>query len=156
MTNDVYVVDTSVIVTMHQTTPRDIYPSVWQQFESLVLEGRAFMPREAYEELEQVDDDLAPWAKALSGFVVDATQDEVMRVAAITRRHPDWVQERQNAADPFLVAHAAVHGRVLVTQERRRGPGVADRNLKIPNVADEEGVECLTTHDVARREGWVF
>jgi hypothetical protein len=88
--------------------------------------------------------------------VVDADEGEVLRVAIITERHPDWVQERANAADPFIIAHAATHDRVIVTQERRRGTGVTDRNLRIPNVADEEGVHSLNFNELARREGWRF
>ena len=64
-----YTLDTNVIVTLNRDQPRDIYVSVWQALESLIAAGRAFMNREAYEELVQVDDECAPWAKAQAGFV---------------------------------------------------------------------------------------
>lgn len=153
---DLYVLDTSVIVTLGRSMPQDVYISVWAALEALIAEPRAFMPRDAYEELERVDDECAPWAKSQTGFVVDPSADEITLVAEITNAHPEWVQETTNAADPFLVAHAAVHGRVLVTQERAKGPGTADHNLKIPNVASEYGVTCVEFNDLARREGWQF
>jgi Zn-dependent peptidase ImmA (M78 family) len=40
--------------------------------------------------------------------------------------------------------------------ERRSGPGTADRNQKIPNVADERGVECVTFLGFVRSQGWRF
>lgn len=33
---------------------------------------------------------------------------------------------------------------------------MTDKKLRIPNVADGEGVECLNFNDLARREGWTF
>lgn len=118
----VYDIDTSVVVTLHQTTPRDVFPSVLEQFEALIASGRAFMSPEAVEELEHTDDDLALSAKRQAGFVVDATNDEVIQVAAITQRHPHWVHERANAADPFIVAQAVVHTRPSSPKNAGRAP----------------------------------
>jgi len=114
------------------------------------------MPKDAYLELAKVDDVCGPWAKNSAGFVVEATLAEIMVVDAITTKHPDWVSETQNAADPYIVAHAEVHKRVIVTDEKRKGPGFAGRNAKIPNVADEYGIDYVNFNELARREGWHF
>ncbi len=74
----------------------------------------------------------------------------------ITAAHPDWVQEQQNAADPWVVANATVFGRVILTEETLKGPGTVDRNLKIPNVAAGFDVACVNFNQLARREGWAF
>ena len=95
------------------------------------------MNREAYEELVNVDDECAPWARAQDGFVLDTTDDELAVVDSITRDHTGWIQESKNAADPFVIAQAVEQELVIVTFERRKGPGTEDHNLKIPNVADE-------------------
>jgi hypothetical protein len=71
-------------------------------------------------------------------------------------KFPGWVEEQQNAADPWLVAHCAEHGRLVVTQERRKGLGTASKNMKIPNVADVYGVDCINFNGLARAEGWSF
>jgi hypothetical protein len=107
-------------------------------------------------ELDRVEDSCAAWCRSFPGFVQEATDGEVTIVATIATAHPDWVSEGQNEADPWLVAHAAVHDRVVVTEERRKGPDVADRNLKIPNVADEHGVRCIDFNNLARERSWVF
>ena len=153
---DSYTIDTNVIVTLNREQPRDIYASVWEAVEALISEGRCVMNREAYEELVTVDDECAPWARAQEGFVQDTTDAELAVVDSITTDHPGWVQESKNAADPFVVAQAVEHALVIVTLERRKGPGTEDHNLKIPNVADEWGVRCIDFKDLARHEGWVF
>lgn len=151
-----YTIDTSVIITLHRQYPRDVHRSAWEHFEELIESGEAFLPKDGYEELERKSDELAPWAKGLDGFVEDPTEDEIETVQEITEDHPDWVQEQANAADPWVIANAAVNERVVVTQERRCGPNVEDRNIKIPNVADEHDVDCIDFNELARREGWVF
>jgi hypothetical protein len=66
------------------------------------------------------------------------------------------VQGQLNEADPFVIAHAKAESSTVVTEETRKGPNTAEKNLKIPNVADEHGVEVLTFFDYIRREGWSF
>lgn len=153
---DSYTVDTNVIILLNRYQPRDVYEGPWSALEGLVAEGRACMPREAYEELLLVDDYCAPWAKDLPGFVADASQAELAVVRDITRMHAEWVQDRKNAADPFVVAHAVVRDRLVVTHERMARRNVSDKNLGIPNVAAEFGIECIDFADVARRERWQF
>jgi hypothetical protein len=149
-----YVIDACTVIDMHRTTPVDVYPTVWRNVEGLVGAALAVMPRLVLEELERFADYCGPWAKALDGFVVLPDEDELAVVAQIAVQHPDWVQEQHNAADPFLIANAVVHDRIVVTQERPKGPGTPDVNLKIPNVATEHGVTCVNFLELARREAW--
>lgn len=153
----VYCIDTNIVVILERYMPSDVHVGVWEQMEDLIRQGRAHMPREAYEELTKVDDGCATWALGQNGFVEDPTDSAITVVGQITQAHPGWVQDRTNAADPWLVAHASVGGYVIVTDERRKGPGIVpDKNLKIPNVADEHQVQCINLNDVARAERWRF
>ena len=151
-----YSVDTSSIIRLHRELPRDVFPTVWDHLENLVASGRAFFPRECHEELKKKDDHLKKWASDLDGFVVQPDSDEVNIATAITGAHPDWVQEQQNAGDPWAVANASVHDRIILTEETMKGPGTIDKNLKIPNVAAEFGVTCVNFNQLARDEGWAF
>jgi hypothetical protein len=151
-----YVIDTCIVVDLHRFNPVDVFPSVWEFVEHLIDEGRCCMPRDAFLELEKVEDRCAPWAKAQSGLIVEASDEEMEVVSEITRYHPDWVQEAKNAADPFVIARAACHGAVIVTHERKRGPRTEDHNLAIPNVAAEYDVECIRFPELVRREGGSF
>jgi Domain of unknown function (DUF4411) len=154
--SDTYMIDTMVVINLHRILPRDVWPSVWDRVEKLVADGRGFTLRQVIEELEKVDDECGPWAKGLDGFVMDAEEPEIRLVSQITKDHPGWVQEGSNDADPWVIAHAAVHACYVVTEERAKGPGTPDEKLKIPNVAAEHNVECMNFNDLARREGWVF
>lgn len=154
---DVYCIDTSIVIFMHQRLPRDIYPGLWEQMEDLIARGRAHMAKEAHLELKRVDDGCFDWADGRDGFVEEPVAAMIFDIVQlIADRHDGWVSEQRNQADPWVVAHACSGGYVVVTDERRKGPGGPDRNLKIPNVADEFRVECITLNELARREGWVF
>lgn len=151
-----YTVDTNIIVNMNRYTPGDIHVGLWSAVEEMISSGRLVLPREAYEELLSVDDVCGPWAKGCAGFIAEPTPEEFEIVAKITDKYPGWVTPIQNRADPFIIAHAKVTGRSILTEERAKGPGVIDANLKIPNVATEFGVKCLGFVELARLEGWVF
>lgn len=85
-----------------------------------------------------------------------ATDEELVSVAEIGVAHPDWVQGQLNEADPFVIAHAKAEKSTIVTEETRKGPNTQDRNQKIPNVADEHGVETIKFFDYVRVNGWQF
>lgn len=151
-----YCIDTNIVVFMQRRLPRDIYPGVWDQMEALIVSGRAIMPADAHRELGRVDDGCFEWATNRPGFVEEPDTAAFALVDQITGAHPDWVSERVNEADPWVIAHACVGGYVVVTDERRKGPGTADHNLKIPNVADEHDLHTMPFNEMARAEGWVF
>jgi hypothetical protein len=151
-----YSVDTSSIIRLHRELPRDVFPTVWDHLEALIGSGRAFIPRDCHEELKKMDDGLVAWASALDGFVVQPDVAEIKVATAITVAHPDWVQEQQNAGDPWVIANAVVRDRVVLTEETMKGHGTIDRNLKIPNVASEFDVSCVRFNQLARDEGWTF
>ena len=152
----IYSLDANVLIFLGRNMPMDVYPGVWEQLEQLVADGRAVMPRDVFEELTRADDDCLAWAKAQAGLVDEPDTPHVLLVQEITGAHIGWVRGRENAGDPWLVAHAQIGGYVIVTNEHRRGANVSNRKLTIPNVADNYGVECLSFNDLAREEGWVF
>lgn len=151
----VYIIDTNIVIHMNDRMPRDVHPGVWEALEELIGEGRAIMPRMAYDELREVDDDCAPWAKKQSGFIQDATDAQIVVVTAITQMHPDWVQERRNQADPWIIAYAeCTADAVIVTDEKIKGPGATNPNLKIPNVAVERGVPSMNFNAALLDQAW--
>lgn len=90
-----YTIDTNIIVTLNREQPRDIYASVWGALEALIADRRCFMNREAFEELKDVDDECAPWAKAQEGFVQETTEGELAVVGAIPRSIPAGCRKRR-------------------------------------------------------------
>ncbi len=138
---DRYAFDAMIMINRH--TPLDIYVSLWGQVEALGVTHRLCTPRQVYEEVARSDDYCAPWAKAQTGFIVEADDEEVTLVYPITAAHPDWVQDQRNGAGPL--AHRSRRQQEADPRHRegRRGRGVTDNNLGIPNVADEHGDTCI-------------
>lgn len=136
--------------------PRDVWEGPWAELENLALSGRASMSKEVFLELGNVDDECAPWAAALDGFVEELSGEQIEIATAITNTYPDWVSQGKNGADPFVIALAVEKNLVIVTDERRQGANPAHRNLKIPTVAEVYGVKCMNLVELARNEGWRF
>lgn len=151
-----YTLDSNILIGLAQKYPRDIFPGIWASVEGSVLQGKSCICEAVHREIERGGDELHQWAKDIPGFVCSTTDDDLHIVALIATQHPEWVQGQLNEADPFVVAHAKSEGSIVVTEENRKGRGTVDRNLKIPNVADEHGVEVIKFFDYVRREGWSF
>lgn len=156
MTRPEYVLDASFLIKFHREQPRDLYPTLWERIANLLATGEAILPREAAREIDHKDDQLRAWLRAQSAAVVEATVDELAIVQAIGRRYPDWVRGPRNAADPFVIAAALSREAVVVTAERQSGVGGGERNLRLPTVAREFGVESILPTELVRRCGWTF
>lgn len=150
-----FTLDSNILIGLMRNYPRDIFGSLWESMEA-ISGDEACICEAVLVEVNRGGDELYEWARGLDGFVCSATDDELAIVAGIATAHPEWVRGQLNEADPFVIAHAEVEGSVLVTEENRKGPGTMDKNLKIPNVADEHGVQCIKFFDFVRDLGWTF
>ncbi|MFJ5108719.1 MULTISPECIES: DUF4411 family protein [unclassified Glutamicibacter] len=151
-----YTLDSNILINLQRVYPRDIFPSIWESIEVSATNGDSCICEAVHREVNRSGDALHKWAKELPDFVCAISEDELNMVAEIANAHPGWVQGQLNEADPFVIAHAKVERSLLVTEERRKGPNTSEKNLKIPNVAAEHGVEVLKFFDYVRREGWTF
>lgn len=151
-----YTLDSNILIGLVQKYPRDIFPGIWNSIEDSIKRGESCICEAVHREVKRIGDDLYKWAKDLPGFVCSTTDGELGTVGEIATAHPGWVQGQLNEADPFVIAHAKAESSMVVTEENRKGPGTVDKNLKIPNVADEHRVEVLKFFDYVRREGWSF
>lgn len=149
-----HTLDANVLINLERLYPRDVFGFLWDGLEASVAAGEVCLCEEAHEELSRGTDDLYAWASNLKGFVCGVTHEEFKLAQAISGDHPDWVSERANAADPFVIAHAKREWAVIVTNERRAGHGVSDKNQKIPNVASEHGVTCMDFLSYVRHKRW--
>lgn len=129
---------------------------MWTNIESSIEAGDSCICQAILVEIHRGGDDLHKWAKGLPQFVCVATDEELALVADISKTHPDWVQGQLNAADPFVIAHAKLEKSTIVTEESRKGPNTVDKNQKIPNIADEHGVDTMKFFDYVRENGWRF
>ncbi len=146
--------DTNIIINLQNYYPRDLFGYIWDALEAGAASHEYCICASVHQELNRSGDPLFTWAKNLPGLICQITSHEMQLAAKISQEHPGWVSEQKNAADPFLVAHAIHEGSVIVTNERRAGPGVTDAKQKIPNVAGENGVTTISFLDFLRSAPW--
>jgi hypothetical protein len=154
-----YVFDSSPLSALFRNYYRRRFPSLWQRFDALVVNGDIVSTREVLREIEDGPlDSLRDWAAQNNELFTIPNADEGLFVARIyTIPHFQQNIERQKMlkggrnADPFIIAKAAVTGRAVVTMEQLRPDAV-----KIPNICDHFGIPCKTLEEFMESEGWEF
>ena len=151
-----YCIDTSAILDgWVRYYPRDVFPSLWNKLEEMIVAGRLVAPDEVLKELSKNDDDLHEWARLQDGLFCPLEDEVQIATAKILSDFPKLVNNERNRsiADPFVIAVAAVRKLSVVTGEKRRGN--LDRPI-IPDVCEAYGITCLTLLELMKTEGWKF
>lgn len=153
-----YVLDTSVISSLHRNYYRPHFVSLWKAFDGMVSGSQFTSTREALRELEDLGGEAHDWATANPDLFTVPDAKEAAFVAGIYAvKHFQANIERQKLlrggrnADPFLIARAAALGGTLVTMEQFKPNGT-----KIPNICQHFKVPCLDLRGFMAKEGWVF
>jgi uncharacterized protein DUF4411 len=154
-----YWIDSDVLIqAANDSYQFDFAPGFWEFFAERIRNGELCMAAEVKRELERRDDDVHKWVCAQpDSFIVeqdDAVQAAYTEVADFVAKGPYGSTHKRGflkRADGWLIAHARVAGGVVVTRERRAGPGTDQ--VKIPNVCDQFGVNVLNQGELLRRFG---
>lgn len=136
----------------------DIAPGFWRLLEEQALVGVVRSPMFVYHELvDESDDELANWAKQQreSGLFVEpdeAVQTTMRSIADHVQRNYDQTNAQLflDGADPWVVAHVKTHGGKVVTFEKGASKS---KKVKIPDVCDHFGVECIDSYGMVRSLG---
>lgn len=155
----IYVFDSSPLIVLFRHYYPDRFPSLWEKFDTLVLEHRIISVREVRKELEGRGDRLSAWVKGHRELFSTPITDELNFVTEIFKiTHFQMLvrkKERLNGkpvADPFVIAKAyTLEGGCVVTQEIYK-PHAA----KIPNVCERFGIPCLNLEAFMENEEWRF
>jgi len=154
-----YVFDTAPLWTLFQNFYPRRFPTLWQNFDDLIAQGRIVSTREVSREIANCPvERLRDWADN-NGEVF--TVPIAVEGAFVARIYgvPHFQQniERQKLlkggvlADPFVVAKAAAIEGTVVTMELAKENGA-----KIPNICNHFGVGCMHLEDFMEAEGWTF
>ncbi|MEX2188105.1 MAG: DUF4411 family protein [Pirellulales bacterium] len=153
-----YCLDTGVLVNGWQKHYQPIFaPKFWTFLSDMLTSGRAIVPREVYEEIEQQDDSLLAWIRQRREFVRETTEDVVLALKAIMQdtyygRIVKLKGTGRSGADPWLIAHAQIWGATVVCEEGSGGKN----DPKIPDVCLGLGVGCISTRDMLVAEQFSF
>lgn len=132
----------------------DFCPAFWDWLDVKHAAGELFSIQQVRDEL--LDDEIRDWAEGRAeGFFLPPDADVLSvfpRLSQWANGHgfrPAAVSTFLQAADYWLVAHAAAHGHVLVTHEQ---PSNEISRIKIPNACVAMGVQFMNPYQMLRRE----
>lgn len=156
----IYAIDTNVVMDWQaRYFPTDVFPSLVNNVDLLVGEGRWLLPEIVIEELNAVGTaEAVAWAKARPAIIVPLA--EVLAEAlAIQNRFPGLKDPKAEfeEADAYVIALAKIHNGVVVTQETPAAEKNRPRRTHfIPDVCRELGLPCISLLGLMRRENWKF
>lgn len=155
-----YTFDTSALIHLFRpgNYDREVFGGLWENFENIVETEGIWSVREVYREIKRGNDELVTWANGHKEIFLSPSEEERKFIRYLLR-NPQYQQlvKIKNikgglpAADPFVIAQAKMEGYCVVTQETRRAGSV-----RIPNVCDSYGIECVNLSGFMNREGWNF
>ena len=157
-----YALDSNTLSTIYRFYYKDAFPSFWSKFDDLARSGRASSVSEVEAELISIAG-LVPAVQELKrlhpGFFSVPSHGEQLFVGQIfsvphfrALMSAKAISIGTPVADPLLIAKAGVSmGMSVVTEETHRPNAV-----RIPNVCDHFGIECINLQQLMKREGWRF
>jgi len=173
----VYCFDSSAFLYMgrfrYPYYPRDVFPKLWKNVETLIARGGLFICQEVFEEMAgglrassqsaSGADEITVWLNAMktnhASFCRMTNQSTQERAEEISLDHPKLIkQSRLKDADPYIIAHAWEADAVVVTQELpSRNPQVSPDTMdSISTVCRHLHMPCVDLVGFMRREQMVF
>jgi len=166
----VYLVDSDTFIAPYRTYyPFDFAPTFWEFLGNNILNGNIAVLKKVYDEISNGTDDLSVWIKSLGLTTVDYRtpnvigkyQDVLAHIQASAtlynhRALAEWSDNKR--ADAWLVAAAMAYNYKIVTFERPNGSLGTNitSHPKIPDVAKNFGVKCISLYEMMRDLGFKF
>lgn len=149
-----YCIDSSALIALRDLD-MDVFQGIWDTLSELAAKGVIHAPHEVLREVSKIDDVVAKWAKANKRMFFDPDQALADKVVEVQKSFQFFDPERGTPiADPFLVAHGALHGCGVITQELSRKP--QESKAKIPDACKHFGVRVMNLSEFFREQGWTF
>ncbi|BAU97215.1 PIN domain-containing protein [Corynebacterium suranareeae] len=157
-----YLLDANILMTAADSHyPHDVVPGFWTQILDSLATGESKIPESVHKELIAYRAKwVSTWTKtnAAPEFILNEDSAQIQELALITnwviniRQPPFKISDRNrflSGADPRIIAVAAVTKSTIVTYEK---PAVdpTSRKVKIPDVAAQFGVSCVTPIEMLR------
>ena len=150
-----YCIDTSSLINLTRWYPRNNFPSLWKEIENLVSQGRLIAPNYVLKEIEQATDkkdELLKWSKGHKTMFKKLDNEEIPSAQNIVRKNPNLIDPNKTIedADPFVIAQAIAKNAVIITDESKTNPN------KIPSVAANYTIKCISLVEFIKEQGWKF
>ena len=120
----------------------------WEILADLAQTGVLFSITEVKKEIEKIDDDLLKWTKDKK-FFKNPNEAVQQRMKEILEKYPNLIDHSKgrSIADPWVIAHAESENAAVVTLEQK---AVKASQVKIPDVCEREGIECIDIYDLLK------
>lgn len=148
-----YVIDSSALFDLKRRYPPTVFKGVWDNFEKMCNSFEIISVREVKIEVEKGMDWLIDWSKEHSKMFLEPTMEELLYVGELQEKYPNLIDYNSDrpAADPFVIA-CAKHYKIKVIQHEL----IRNNKQRLPYVAKQEGVECITLTQLFEMEKWEF
>lgn len=153
-----YVFDTTPLIDMFRHYYPSRFPTLWTNFNALILNGLIVSTRENYREIQRRSDTLSQWSQSNGSIFHFPNQDETEFINQIFRvKHfreninKQMLYKGGLNADTFVIAKARIEERIVVTGELFK-PNAA----KIPNICQHFGIRCINLEQFMEEENWSF
>ena len=154
----IYVFDSSPLIDLFRHYYPQRFPTLWENFDTLVSAQKIISVREVFNELEGHEDRLADWVKNHRDLFLQPTVDELDFVTEIFKvtHFQTLIRKKERllgkpVADPFVIAKAKVINGCVVSQEKLK-----ENAANIPNVCEYFGISCIDLEKFMENENWQF
>ncbi|MBN1347479.1 MAG: DUF4411 family protein [Phycisphaerae bacterium] len=147
-----FCLDTSAFIGAYERHyPPDVFPTVWEEIDRLMSDGRIVAPEDVLLEMKKKSDGVVQrvGAHKNSFLPLDEKVQECLRgiMSDFPEGFVDHLRNR-SGADAVVIALARAHGDVVVTEEKPSGKA---GRPKIPDVCVHYGIECCGLLEMFRR-----
>lgn len=153
-----YVFDSGPLIDLFRHYYPQRFPTLWENFGTVIGEGRISSVSEVLKELEGHEDALANWGKSNRHLFYAPQPEELDFVTTIfeVEHFQGLVKKKERlqgkpVADPFVIAKAMISGGCVVTTEKLK-----PNSAQIPNVCAHFKIECVNLEGFMEIEGWKF
>ncbi len=153
-----YLIDTDIFIAAKNLHyGMDFCPAFWEWLDGVNHEGKLVSIEAVHDDLANVDDELAEWAKAREdGFFVAPSERDLPALGHVTK----WINDHRtytsaakqtflNCSDYFVVSQALSGRHTVITHEK---PENSVHRVKIPSVCVAMNVKYLTCWQMLRTE----
>jgi len=169
-----YLIDANAFITPYKAYYAfDLVPKFWDFLSEQIKHGNILLIDKVYEEIavnkdkKTPSDDLQKWIETLKTHkksiktteIVSAYQEIVNHINDSGKYSDSAMREwfGLNHADPWLVATAKAENHKIITFETKKGTSQKGQGwsvVRIPNVCEDLGIECLNLFNVLRELGF--
>jgi hypothetical protein len=133
--------------------PPTVFKGVWENFEKMCTSLEIISVREVRREIERGMDWLVEWSKDHSRIFLEPTYQELIHLGELQEKYPHLIDYNSDkpAADPFVIACAKQYNLKIIQHEK-----IKNNKQKLPFVAKQERIECISLTELFEIENWKF